>query len=105
MHAALGEGFSLSIVEYMSSGLPVLVPDIPSVKQAIDHQENGMVYGKDDIHQAAHFIVELSRKPKFRERLSQNARIKANSLYTLDACTEAFQTACEAVFPSGKHPE
>lgn len=105
MHAALGEGFSLSIVEYMSSGLPVLVPDIPSVKQAVDHEKNGMVYKKDDIQQAAQFVVKLAREPEFRKQLSQNARIKANTLYTLDVCTEAFQKACDTVFPSGKHSE
>src|SRR5699024_1175935 len=31
LHPARGEGFSLSIIEYMAAGLPVLVPDIPSV--------------------------------------------------------------------------
>jgi len=100
MHAALGEGFSLSIVEYMSSGLPVLVPDIPSVKQAVDHQKNGMVYGKDDTEEAAQFIVKLARDTTFREKLSECARTKANTQYTLEACTGAFQKACETVFPT-----
>ena len=48
MHAALGEGFSLSIIEYMSAGLPVLVPDIASVSQAITHNKTGLIYKKDD---------------------------------------------------------
>jgi glycosyltransferase involved in cell wall biosynthesis len=98
MHAALGEGFSLSIVEYMSAGLPVLVPDIPSVKQAIDHDLNGLVYGKDDVKQAAAHVEALYADTDYRERLGENAKIKANTQYTLENCTREFKAACQQVF-------
>tara|TARA_B100002003_G_scaffold182027_1_gene170204 strand:- start:27078 stop:28223 length:1146 start_codon:yes stop_codon:yes gene_type:complete len=98
MHAALGEGFSLSIVEYMSAGLPVLVPDIPSVKQAIDHEQNGLVYGKDDVKQAASFVKAMYSDKRYRKRLGENAKTKANTRYTLDNCTREFKAACQRVF-------
>ena len=98
MHAALGEGFSLSIVEYMSAGLPVLVPDIPSVKQAIDHDLNGLVYGKDDVKQAAAHVKALYTDTNYRSRLGDNAKTKANTQYTLENCTREFKAACQQVF-------
>ena len=98
MHAALGEGFSLSIVEYMSAGLPVLVPDIPSVKQAIDHGLNGLVYGKDDVKQAAAHVEALYADADYRRRLGDNAKTKANTQYTLENCTREFKAACHQVF-------
>lgn len=98
MHAALGEGFSLSIVEYMSAGLPVLVPDIPSVKQAIDHDKNGLVYGKNDTRQAAAYIRALLTDEEYRKKLGENARVKASTSYTLENCSREFQAACQLAF-------
>lgn len=98
MHAALGEGFSLSIIEYMSAGLPVLVPDIPSVKQAINHRENGFVYGRDDISGAASYLKELLQAPDYRKKLGSNAKLKADTQYTLDNCSSEFRAACQQLF-------
>ncbi|MGM0767445.1 MAG: glycosyltransferase family 4 protein [Pseudomonadota bacterium] len=98
MHAALGEGFSLSIVEYMSASLPVLVPDIPSVKQAIAHNETGYIYSKDSPEEAAEFVQKLRANPELRARLGTNARRKADAHYTLETCSEQFITACERAF-------
>ena len=98
MHAALGEGFSLSVVEYMSAGLPVLVPDIPSVKQAIDHGDNGFVYEKDSIGSAASYVATLLSDDARRQTMGQSARNKANSQYSLDNCTQEFRRACQALF-------
>ena len=89
-HAALGEGFSLSVTEYMSAGLPVLVPDIPSVSQAITHNETGMIYAKDSLAQAASFIHELATDVSVRSRMGVAARKTANDVYTLDRCTQSF---------------
>ena len=98
MHAALGEGFSLSIVEYMSAGLPVLVPDIPSVKQAIDHGDNGFVYEKDSVASAASYVATLLADDSRRKAMGHSARNKANSQYSLDNCTREFRRACQTLF-------
>lgn len=98
MHAALGEGFSLSIIEYMSAGLPVLVPDIPSVKQAIDHKENGLVYGRDDISEAANCLKELLQAPEYRKELGKKAKKKADTIYSLDNCSKEFRAICQQLF-------
>lgn len=75
MHAARGEGFSLSILEYMSAGLPVLVPDIPSVCQAVD-PTTGIVYPRNDHEFAAKAVLTLTMNPEIRERLGNSARQK-----------------------------
>lgn len=98
MHAALGEGFSLSIVEYMSAGLPVLVPDIPSVKQAIDHRQNGLVYEKNDVSEAARYLKELLQSADYRKALGTNAKLKASTKYSLDNCSKEFRSVCQQLF-------
>ena len=89
-HAALGEGFSLSIIEYMSSRLPVLVPDIPSVKQAIDDGITGFVYPTNDENATALLLRNLVNEPSSRAEMGLQAKKTADTFYTLDQCTASF---------------
>jgi glycosyltransferase involved in cell wall biosynthesis len=90
LHAALGEGFSLSIIEYMSAGLPVLVPDIPSVSQAITHDLTGLIYSKDNADDIASYIRMLAQDIDKRQAMSNAAKQEANTRYSLEACTNRF---------------
>lgn len=90
MHASLGEGFSLSIVEYMSAGLPVLVPDIPSVSQAISHGRTGIVYAAHDAPAAAVCIRDLIVDGASRQSMGQAAKRQADTEFNLDRCTADF---------------
>ncbi len=90
IHAALGEGFSLSILEYMLGGLPVLVPNISSVKQAITHGENGFVFDKDSETDLARYVTHLVIDEKLRKTLGANAVDTVENHFGLDMCTEEF---------------
>lgn len=98
LHAALGEGFSLSIVEYMSAGLPVLVPAIASVSQAITHNKTGLIYEKDDPYSAASYIAQLAEDTGKRLAIGAAARNKANSSYTLDQCTQSLINTVKGIY-------
>ncbi len=87
-HAALGEGFSLSIIEYMSAGLPVLVPDIPSVSQAITNAKTGLIYKRDDPKEAALCISNLVNDKKKRLAMGAAAKAEADKKYNLKQCTD-----------------
>jgi glycosyltransferase involved in cell wall biosynthesis len=82
----------------MSAGLPVLVPDTASVKQAIDHGDNGFVYEKDSVASAATYIATLINDQSKRQAMGQSAKNKANSQYSLDNCTQEFRRACQTLF-------
>ncbi len=98
LHAALGEGFSLSIIEYMSAGLPVLVPDIPSVSQAIDHGGTGYIYPANDIAEVTNYIFELVNNEDLRKTMSNAARLKANAEFNLERCTSEFINAVKSIY-------
>lgn len=100
MHAALGEGFSLSIIEYMSASLPVLVPNITSVSQAITHNKTGLIYKKDDPRTAALYIAELANNENHRLAMGKAAKDKANARYRLDQCIDSLISAIEEVYYS-----
>lgn len=98
MHAALGEGFSLAIIEYMSAGLPVLVPNIPSVSQAVVDNETGMIYPADRADIAAEYIIRLSADNSQRLSMSVASKKRADELYTLERCAHAFNAAAFKAF-------
>ena len=97
IHAALGEGFSLSILEYMIAGLSVLVPDIPSVKQAIEHDVSGFVYDWDDKESLSGYISELASDPKLRKRLGEQGENTVVASFSLDNCSEEFISALDSI--------
>jgi len=97
IHAAQGEGFSLSITEYMGAGLPVLVPNIPSVSQAIEHGRNGYIYAKDSHEELASYALMLAEKSELRRSMGENAKHDALTKYSLEQCTKAFASSMETV--------
>ena len=96
LHPARGEGFSLSILEYMSAGLTTLVPDIPSVSQAIVHGQTGLVYAPDDVDAVSDLVGDLARDRGRVERLGQAARDEVLRKYSLERTRREFRDLVEA---------
>ena len=97
IHAAQGEAFSLSILEYMSACLPVLVPDIPSVSQAITDRATGLVYPDGDADAAAALIGTLLADRPWRVQVGEAAALEVRERYTLDAMNRQFRSVIEDV--------
>ena len=90
MHAATGEGFSLSILEYMSAGLATMVPDTPTVSQAITDRVTGLIYRTDDLDHAVSQLRYLTSDPVLRNRLGQQAKTVVDEEYHIDRCNLRF---------------
>ena len=90
MHPSRGEvGYSLSTLEFMRAGLPVIVPDLPSVCGATGHERTGLVYPAGDRAAAAAAICRLVDAPDLRHRLGMAGRAELESRHSLDAALEA----------------
>ncbi|MBA3015909.1 MAG: glycosyltransferase family 4 protein [Desulfobulbaceae bacterium] len=94
IHPSRGEvGYSLSILEYMQAGLPVVVPDNPSVCAATEHKESGMIYAEGNVQAAAEILQQLANDNALRTKLGFRARIevrKYNLAFSHRALLEAF---------------
>ena len=90
MHPSLGEvGYSLSILELMRAGLPVVVPNLPSVCGATLDGWTGLHYRAGDTEAAANVIQRLVEQPALRHRLGSAARLEVEQRFSLDAALEA----------------
>lgn len=84
-HPSNGEvGYSLSILEYMLCGLPVVVPDNPSVCAATSPKIDGEVYSEFDLKDAAAKIKELLLDTEKASLFGKNARSRVEQTYSLD---------------------
>ncbi|MGW8267106.1 MAG: glycosyltransferase family 4 protein, partial [Longimicrobiales bacterium] len=90
IHASKGEGFSLAILEYMSAGLPTLVPDVPSVCQAVEDGKTGLIYQAGNVASASGCIRRLATDPELRERLGQASAQAVDRHYSWDRTREEF---------------
>lgn len=96
VHCAKGEGFSLSIIEYMYQALPVLVPDTPSVCQALEHHKTGLIYPAGDLVSATSCLLELAENDNLRHSLGREAKATCLERYTIDQTRRQFTAALEA---------
>lgn len=90
-HPSRGEvGYSLSILEFMREGLPVVVPDNPSVSGATGHMYTGMIYRENDASSAIEAMLKLITEPENRKRMGENALNKVHKEFSLERCHNKF---------------
>jgi glycosyltransferase involved in cell wall biosynthesis len=80
--SSLSDGTSLSLLEAMACGLPVIVPDVSSYFEWINNNENGFVIPRKDSNQLALKIIQLlndeDKCRKFGQRNFEIAQARAN---------------------------
>ena len=84
IHPSLGEvGYSLSILEYMYAGLPLVVPDNPSVCGATEDNVTGIIYPQGDVEGATEALYQLVEDDELRQVLGVGAKASADK-YSLE---------------------
>lgn len=68
------EGSPLGVIEAMGAGLPILVSDIPAIREIVVHGNNGYLFRTGSSTSLAKALKELSQDVSLRKRLGQAAR-------------------------------
>jgi len=74
---------SWSLLEAMSAGCAIVASDTKPLKEAIEHNQTGLLFNFFDPAELAAGVVKLLENPSERERLGANARKFAQSNYDL----------------------
>ncbi len=97
LHPSQGEAFSLAVLEYMRAELVLLVPDIPSVSQAVRHGDTGIVYPDANADAVARLLGELLASPERCRRLGKAARASVTEHYSATQMMAQFDSAVRSV--------
>ena len=78
------EGFPISIIEAMSSGMVVVAPRVAGIPEQVTHGKTGLLYPRGEMDAAADCILSLERTPTIRHALGTAAADVALRRWTLE---------------------
>jgi len=87
------EGFPLSVLEAMASGLPIICSDAGGLKEMIHHNETGIIYKSGDLSALYKgFMKIFSMLPDELCQFGRNARKIVQDKYSINNCSLHYNT-------------
>lgn len=84
------EGMSLTLVEAMASQLPIVATEVGGNPSIIKNMKNGILVPPDDHEALADSILKVLNDPELSNSLSERARYKFQSEYTLEKMVQRY---------------
>jgi glycosyltransferase involved in cell wall biosynthesis len=91
------EGLPTVLLEAMSSGLPVVVTDIPAHRDVIKNWKNGIFVKRNSPEDIAEKITYLLENKKLREKLGRNARKTIEKNFTWNKICDKFEKLYKSI--------
>ena len=91
------EGLPMVLVEAMFFKKAIIASDIGGVSDAISANKTGLLTPPGDVEQLVHSMSSLIKNPKERNRLSENAKIKAYKEFTDTVMLDNYENVIKRV--------
>jgi glycosyltransferase involved in cell wall biosynthesis len=85
------EGFSISILEALAAGLPVLITDGCNFPEVREFDAGFVVKNEDLIKQLKQALMKISRSPNDLKTMKKNAKKLVKDKYTIDRMAQHFE--------------
>jgi glycosyltransferase involved in cell wall biosynthesis len=79
---SLWEGFSISMLEFMALGKPMVFSDHPSFQEAATHRKHALIVPRKDGKALGDAVLELMGDPALAKRLGAAARLRIEQEFT-----------------------
>ena len=84
------EGFANAILEGMAAGLPMIVTDVGGNREAVRHEQTGLIVPPRDPQQLAQAICDLLKDSEKCRRFGEAGRRRATEKFSLAACVSRY---------------
>lgn len=101
--ASRSEGFSGSVIEAGALKRAVVCTDIPSFKEIIKHNQNGLIVGLDDEVSMANAITSLVRNPSLRESLGQSLYDDVGASFSEEKMAREYLVLYDEILDRGRN--
>ncbi|MCK4409252.1 MAG: glycosyltransferase family 4 protein [Candidatus Eisenbacteria sp.] len=75
-------GSPMKLFEYLASGRPTVLPDLPNVREVVTHEEHALLFRPGDRHELARCLRLLLGDRELRSRLGSGGRALVCNEYT-----------------------
>jgi colanic acid/amylovoran biosynthesis glycosyltransferase len=90
LHTAVSEGIPNSLIEAMACGLPVIAADCGGIREALDHEVEGLIVPTRDAIATADAILRLGRSENARRKMGSAGRERVLRQFDLEKQAEEF---------------
>ena len=98
------EGFSNSLIEAMSFGVPIVATAVGGNLDAIVNDQSGTLVPVRDPRAMAAAVVALAGDAALRQRLGTGARQRVEALFTLERCVSRYENLYRGLSRVGREP-
>lgn len=78
------EGFSRVLLEAMACSLPIIATDVSGNSEAVVHGESGLLVPYENVGRLTESIAHFIKKPDRAKQMGENARRRAEELFSID---------------------
>lgn len=85
------EGFSNTVLEAMSCGIPILATDVGGTRDVLNEGQEGHLFNPNDPKRLASLLVELIKDPERRQILGDRARRRVVEYFPVEAMVRKYE--------------
>ena len=89
--ASISESAPISILEAMTTGLPVVASDVGGVKEMVVDNETGILVPSKDVDALANALLKIIESPDMRERMGKMGRKRVEEFYSFDNMIKKYE--------------
>ena len=85
------EATSISALEAMGSGSPVIAGAVGGLKEIFEHEKDGLLVEEKNTEDLSNSIIKILDNPQIGQELAQNARTKVENEYSHLAAAQRYE--------------
>lgn len=89
--SSVSEGMSLTLIEAMAAGKPIVATDVGGNPEVVEHEKTGYLVETQNTQEMADAVIKLLQDELLRSEMGSRGRIRAKEMFGLDKMAEQYE--------------